>query len=290
MQQDPSMAPFRTDLSQSDAVTLLNAIINADGRIQKIPLRSGDVWMKRQGTEKPIWWRHLQAGFAKLLPFPFMRPTPILSAEGMTKRERSTIDAFAAKGFPVPPIIYTASKVIVLGDVGPSIAERLGALRNVDQSAHEALLVDCAEALGQLHGAGLCHGRPHVRDFFLSDGRIGFLDFEERPEEVMRLETAQARDLWLLFLPLASLSLEGQKTLNEAFGKWRAAAPEAAQHQLRQMIAVLGRFLPIVRLIGRVRMGSDLRRFILATEFLKTALETDAAPHGAGKAGKDDRT
>jgi hypothetical protein len=56
------------------------------------------------------------------------------------------------------------------------------------------------------------------------------------------------------------------------------------------MIAVLVRFLPNALLIGRLLMGSDLQRFILATEFLKTALETDAALDGASKAGKDDRT
>jgi tRNA A-37 threonylcarbamoyl transferase component Bud32 len=290
MQQYQDRVQSRSDLSEHDVVALLSAVIHATGRIEKIPLSSGDVWMKRQGTEKPIWWRHLQTLCSKLLPIPFLRPSMVLSAEGMTERERSTIERFAAKGFLVPSIIHSAPRVIVLGDVGPSIAEHLCLLRDTDPETHEDLLINCVEALGVLHGAGLCHGRPHVRDFFLRDGQIGFLDFEERPEEVMSVETAQARDLWLLFLPVASLSQNREKTLPIAFEKWRSRAPEATQVELHQMIALLGRFLPIVRLIGRVRMGSDLRRFILATEFLKTALETDAALNGAGKAGKDDRT
>jgi len=41
-------------------------------------------------------------------------------------------------------------------------------------------------------------------------------------------------------------------------------------------------------LIGRVRMGSDLRRFIMATDYLMNAVNADAAVKKSGKAGKDD--
>lgn len=281
---------YHADLSSEDVATLLRAVLTSDGRIKKIKLSNVTVWMKRQGTEKPIWWRHMQAGFAKLLPFPFMRPSLILSAEGMNAREIATIDAFKQKGFQVPDVLYRAPRVVVLGDVGPSVADRLWPIRTTDPLEHEALIIRSVDALGRIHAAGLCHGRPHVRDFFVRNGEIGFFDFEERPEQVMALAVAQARDLWLLLLTTSTISLDVQKTFESAFQKWRLHAPEATQAQLRQMIAILGRFLPFVRLIGRVRMGSDLRRFILATEFLKTALETDAAPDRAGKAGKDDRT
>jgi tRNA A-37 threonylcarbamoyl transferase component Bud32 len=290
MQLQNGEAISHKDISAEDIAVLLQSILRATDRIEKIELPSATVWMKRQGTEKPIWWRHLQESLSKLLPYAFMRPSKILDAEGMNQREINAIEAFALKGFTVPEIIYRAPRVVVVKDVGPSIADRMGAKRLSDPAGHEALIVQSVEALGEIHGAGLCHGRPHVRDFFLKDGKIGFLDFEECPQEVMPLVTAQARDLWLLLLPLSTLSLDVHKTLPQAFDKWCLRAPAATQDELRQMIAVLGRFLPIVRLIGRVRMGSDLRRFILATEFLKTALETDVALLSAGKAGKDDRT
>ncbi|MGG2477508.1 serine/threonine protein phosphatase, partial [Rhizobium sp. BR5] len=58
--------------------------------------------------------------------------------------------------------------------------------------------------------------------------------------------------------------------------------------ELCRLTRILGRFLPLARLIGRVRMGSDLRRFIMATDYLMNAVNTDAAVTTTGKAGKDD--
>jgi len=46
-------------------------------------------------------------------------------------------------------------------------------------------------------------------------------------------------------------------------------------------------FLWPTRLIGRVHMGSDLRRFLAATRYLSQVL-LSPRPAGASKAGKDD--
>ena len=290
MQVEGEVEALRDKFSKDELLTLFQTVMWSKPRIQKLQLPSANVWLKRQGVEKPIVWRKLQRVAAKLLPYAFMRPAPILDAEGMNQREVRAAQKFANSGFPVPELIYCGPRMVLLGDVGPTVAELLSTIRTSDPETHEELIIRSVEALGNVHAAGLCHGRPHLRDFFLKGEEVGFLDFEERPEDVMSLETAQARDLWLLFLTTSTMSLDLQNTFERAYKAWSLRAPIGAQQELRQMIAVLGRFLPIVRLIGRVRMGSDLRRFILATEFLKNALESDAAPDGAGKAGKDDRT
>ncbi|MGG2477507.1 serine/threonine protein phosphatase, partial [Rhizobium sp. BR5] len=41
---------------------------------------------------------------------------------------------------------------------------------------------------------------------------IGFMDFEERPQDVMPLATAQARDIWLLFLQVATRACNPPET------------------------------------------------------------------------------
>jgi hypothetical protein len=127
-----------------------------------------------------------------------------------------------------------------------------------------------------------------VRDFFLADGRVGFMDFEERPQDVMPLETAQARDIWLLFLQVATRACDAPKTCDAAFARWCENAPPRALEELCRLTGILGRFLPVARLIGRVRMGSDLRRFIMATDYLMNAVNPEAAVKNTGKAGKDD--
>ncbi|WP_454686678.1 phosphotransferase [Agrobacterium leguminum] len=279
---------FHVHLEDGDIAALMRALLKSERRVQKLELSATTVWIKRQGTETPSWWIKLQTFLAKLLPYTFMRPSPPLDGAGLMRRELETLQVFKARGFPVPPIIYSSLTAVVLGDVGPTIMEHMDAIKTARPAEHDALLVKSAEALGALHAAGLCHGRPHVRDFFLEHGRVGFMDFEERPQEVMPLETAQARDIWLLFLQVATRACDARKTCDAAFARWRENAPPRALEELCRLTGILGRFLPVARLIGRVRMGSDLRRFIMATDYLMNAVNPEAAVKKTGKAGKDD--
>lgn len=268
---------FHVHLEDADIAALMQALLTSDRRTQQLHLSVGSVWIKRQGTEKAPWSIKLQSILASALPYKFLKPSPILTPGAMMAREKRRMIEFEEKGFPVPEIIYSSKTAIVLADVGATVQRILGrelATRPVD---HDALLIDCAAAIGDLHASGLCHGRPHVRDFFLRDGRIGFMDFEEEPQVVMPIETAQARDIWLLFLPLTMLAQNGTVTLDSAYHAWTSRAPKAAIAELRRLVRVLGLFLPLARLIGRVQMGSDLRRFIVATDYLKNAVETEAA-------------
>jgi tRNA A-37 threonylcarbamoyl transferase component Bud32 len=279
---------FHVHLEDGDIAALMRVLLKSERRVQKLELSTTTVWIKRQGTETPSWWIKLQTFLARLLPYTFMRPSPRLDGAGLMRRELETLQSFKDQGFPVPPVIYSSPTAVVLGDVGPTVMESMNAMKAASPVEHDALLVQSAEALGELHAAGLCHGRPHVRDFFLQNGRIGFMDFEERPQEVMPLETAQARDIWLLFLQVATRACDAPKTCDAAFARWCENAPPRALEELCRLIGILGRFLPLARLIGRVRMGSDLRRFIMATDYLMNAVNPEAAVKNTGKAGKDD--
>jgi hypothetical protein len=105
---------------------------------------------------------------------------------------------------------------------------------------------------------------------FFAGPRLGFMDFEEEPQSVMPLATAQARDIWLLFLQIATSARLGTETRDRAYEAWSRHAPPQAIAELRRMTRFLAGFLSIARLIGRVHMGSDLQRFIIATSYLVT--------------------
>ncbi len=100
----------------------------------------------------------------------------------------------------------------------------------------------------------------------------------------MPLADAQARDLWLLFLQLTDRARLGEATARQAYGAWRAAAPPETEAALATMIRFLAKFLSPTRLIGRVHMGSDLRRFLAATGYLSEVLLAPRAAD-ASKAG-----
>ncbi|TXH84512.1 MAG: serine/threonine protein phosphatase [Rhizobium sp.] len=262
---------FIPNLNGKDIETLLTVLVGGSRRVERVPLSARQVWIKRYGTEKPSVWRHLQTIFSRLLPVAFLRPCAYLAPKQMAEREIRRIETFKEQGIAVPEILYSSNGAIVLADAGITVQRRLGQLRDSDPAAHDDLMVACAAELGRLHAKGLCHGRPYPRDMFFAGNRLGFMDFEEDPQTVMPVAVAQARDIWLLFLQIATGARLGLATQNRAYEAWSAQAPAAARAELQRMIRFLGGFLFLARLIGRVHMGSDLQRFIVATSFLMHA-------------------
>lgn len=260
-------------VSDADIALLVAALADDSRRVQRVGLSRRIVWIKRYGTEPTILWQYLHRLIMPFLP-PVFRSGPRLGAEAMIAQEAARMACFADKGFRAPRVLYRSGAAVVLSDLSPSIDALLSTLRDQAEE-HDALLVACAGALGRLHAAGLCHGRPYPRDMTLTEGEVGFLDFEENPEAVMPLTDAQARDLWVLFFQISSRALKGRETFDAAFAAWASHAPEETQAALSRLIAFAARFLPLARLIGRVRMGSDLRRFIVATGYLVEAVGSD---------------
>lgn len=275
------------DATAKDIETLLVVLARGARRIERVEMSFGAVWVKRYDTECPRLWTKTQGLLARLFRLPFLRPSLQRDRQAMVDREVRRIAAFAAKGLPVPRVLYRSGSALVLSDAGPTIHARLAALKTDDPVRHDDLLVTCAADLGVLHAMGFCHGRPHPRDLFLQEGRVGFMDFEEEPEAVMPVATAQARDLWLLFLHLVPRAIEGEETAGRAFAAWAGTAPSSAIAELCLLVAFLAKFLWLTRLIGRVHMGSDLRRFLAATRYLSQVLLA-SRPADASKAGKDD--
>ncbi|MBB4348975.1 serine/threonine protein phosphatase [Aliirhizobium cellulosilyticum] len=257
-------------LPSEDAATLLAALVSDARRVQAVTLSCGTVWIKRHGDKGRRAIVAVQNAVARVFRLPFMRPSPAETAEGMVQRDLRRIAKYSHAGVPTAAVIYSSGSAIVLSDIAPTVQQRLKFLRNDDPAAHDELLVFCASELGRLHGVGLCHGRPYPRDMFIRDERLGFIDFEEEPEAVMPMETAQARDLWLLFLQLSIRAADRRKTQDRAYAAWAVAAPKAAIAELREITRSMGRFLWLARLIGRFHMGRDLRQFILATTYLTT--------------------
>lgn len=282
---DTSGIAVISDLSDADIAVLVAALTDRSRRVQRIELTRRTVWIKRYGTEKVNMWYWPHRLLSPLLP-PFFRAGPLRSPDEMIGQEVVRIERFMLKGVQVPEVLYRAGATLILSDLSPSVHAKLAAIRETDAVGHEALLVETAAALGRIHAAGLCHGRPHPRDLTVVDGRIGFLDFEEDPEAVMPLADAQARDIWILFFQLTRRTLQGEPTLDRAYRAWSKAAPAEARVALGRLIRLAARFLPAARLIGRVHMGSDLRRFIVATGYLEKAVGQEKQP--VGKAGKND--
>jgi len=262
-------------LSAEDLASL-PALLAANAHLRVVPLIVGDrrVWVKRYDVERMPAGKVLHALVSPLLPV-FLRSSP--RAQTGLERERRKMELFRCAGFPVADVLFADSAALVLSDAGEVAQKQLDELRCVNAAAHDDLLVKLAQALGEAHRAGLCHGRPHPRDMFLRQERVGFLDFEEEPEAVMPLPMAQARDLWLLFLQISSrAALPG--TQMRALSAWRTAAPAAVVPALARLVGFFHGWMAPLRLLPESLLGKDALYAVKATSFLKNALDAEPAP------------
>lgn len=259
------------ELKDEDIAIMLAALAGGTGRVQRVSLSDRDVWIKRYNRLGPRLGQRFLWGFSRLIRQPVLRPAPLLEAEGLIDREIRQIARFSKAGFLTPTVFYRGKSAIVLSHLGQPVDRQMNEVAKTDPAAHDALLVRCGLELGRLHAAGLCHGRPHPRDFVIDDGRFGFLDFEEEPAAVMPLATAQARDIWLLFLQVASRCLDPQ-TPAAVLAAWRSNRPPEVETALAEIIPFFARLLPLARFSTRLRAGKDVIRFISATDFLQSAI------------------
>lgn len=272
-------------LSPEGMERLLRLLATQPRRLSFAEIDGRTVWIKRFDTERRPLAKRLHALASPLLPSA-LHASPNVDAAGAAMREARKAASFNAAGFPTPAILWRGGVVLVLAEVSEIVQKMLGRLREADPAGHEDLLVEMAAALGRVHAVGLCHGRPHPRDMFRrADGTWGYLDFEEEPEAAMPLATAQARDVWVLFMQIVARA-QHEDTGARAFAAWRAEAPAGIVPELRKAVSRLALALPGLRLLRPVGLGKDGRNLLDAIAFLRSALRAGPNPLPAGAAGK----
>jgi hypothetical protein len=275
----------------------------AQKRIQSLAFGDRKVWVKKAVKQlHPGHYAH--AAMSIVLPRSIYRPSPPEVGEAASRGEAQRLRAFQAKGIDVPDLLYEGAGLLVLGDCGPTVERRLKEFRSQGAAvAHDALLVAMAHGMAAVHAAGLVHGRPHPRDMFLCEGRVGFMDFEQNPLRAMSLVRAQARDALFLFGFVADLAMMPETPMR-AWEAWTSRAPLETRRQLGRTLKGMKLLMSAGRLASRFKLGADLRRFLAGTGFLSSVQENleessgnatapvraDWAPSAGKMDGNDNRT
>jgi tRNA A-37 threonylcarbamoyl transferase component Bud32 len=259
---------------------LADLLTNSRGkRISPASLRDRPIWIKWIDAEKRPIGKRLHALLNPILPAPFLKASPELALEDYLERETRKMERFRAAGLQVPDLIHAGPNCLILSDQGSNVEKEFKRLSKTDPEAADRLLVRAAEAMGQAHARGLCHGRPHLRDMFIAGETIGFLDFEEEPEAVMPLATAQARDIWMLFMHIADKACDPASEI-AAFEAYRSVAPLEVLEELREIVRFVGVLIPLLRLMRLLGLGEDGVRILASTAFLKRTMERDGVSAG----------
>jgi tRNA A-37 threonylcarbamoyl transferase component Bud32 len=256
-------------LSADDLALVLHGLASSPARrITSLDILGRRVWIKRYDIEPLALAKRLHWLVSPILFPVFLRGSAPALGEAGVERECSKMAAFRAAGFQTPDVVYRSGATLVLSDVSPVLTNQLF---GASQEERRARLLKLFSALGRMHSAGLVHGRPHLRDMSIRNDEVCFFDFEEAPETAMPLADAQARDLWLLMLPLVDW-MPDEKIRMMCLKTWLAKAPSPA---VLALIRFLGFCRPVVAAAGLLPArlgGNDLKRFLATARFLVASL------------------
>lgn len=255
------------DLAQ--VLQVLQALASSPGRrITPINVSGRRFWIKRYDIEPLALAKRLHWLVSPILFPVFLRGSAPALGEAGVERECSKMAAFRAAGFQTPDVIYRSGATLILSDVSPVLTEQLAGATELER---RQLLPVLFAALGQIHSVGLVHGRPHLRDMSIRNGEAYFFDFEEAPETTMPLADAQARDLWLVMLPVVAAEPDADQC-RLFLQAWLNRAPVAAIVALLRFLKFCRPLLGLARLVPVSLQGGDLKRFLGAARFLVASI------------------
>lgn len=164
-------------------------------RIERVERDGRVAWIKRYGkNDRRLRMAVLRWLARRLGANALLAPVP-LSGEAACASELAMLRRLAALGVHVPEVIAANATELVLSDMGGVIPLRL---RNGELTDRLHLLDAAIAALCDLHVRGGYASQAMARNLTWDGQRIGFIDLEEDPTQMMSVAAAQARD-WLMF-------------------------------------------------------------------------------------------
>lgn len=227
---------------------------------------AGRGWLKRyEGGPRRLrlWLLNRVAGW---LQVPCLRAAPARCGDAARQLEQRRLIELTQCQVRVPQVLQSGESALLLADLGPTLAARL---RGAGQARRLQLLARAASAIAATHARDACLGQPLARNITVDDAdRVGFLDFEEDPLEVMTLDQAQCRD-WLLFAS-GSVRHAGDACAAELGQAFAVGLAQARPEVRAELADALHRLRPVGRLCAM--LGKRARGIHLAIEALRASL------------------
>lgn len=233
--------------------------------IERIDYQGQPAWLKRRPHSKRTIWHRLQAFMARALRLPILAATATEGGPKSLMDEANRLKELERKNIPVPQVLAINDDCLITQDVGQQL---LCYLHEVDQPEKINLLNKAMNTLIALHQAGLCHGRPSLKDMTILADVIYLIDLEENPLNVMTLAEAQARDIWLFLNSAARFCRQDNQLLNDLFELYEVSIAPQTLERLRHLVVTLK---PIRILASRIKplLGRDGLHAIKANKTLE---------------------
>ena len=156
-------------------------------RVFALRWKNRRIWIKQAVPAKQKGWHHLQRFLATITGIALLRPTVSPGGKEGLETEANTLRKLSEQGILVPDLVGVAENWIAIGDNGGILQTRIeDYIRAGDHDAVTKLIDAAGKGLAKLHQAGVAHGAPLLRNLTIrDDDKIGFIDFEEDPNERM---------------------------------------------------------------------------------------------------------
>ncbi|MBE70835.1 MAG: hypothetical protein CMO07_08910 [Thalassospira sp.] len=233
------------------------------------------IWVKQAVPAKHKVWHSVQRFAANITGIPLLRPTVSPGGQKGLESEAATLRKLTSLGVLVPDLIDVGENWIAIGDNGRILKTCIE--DDVDKGNDDAIrrhVVDAGAALARLHGEGVAHGAPLLRNMTLRDDhQIGFIDFEEDPNARMPVIDAQARDILLFVFSIQREFKKRPELLRAGWQAYVEAAGETAP-QLVPLRKVIRLLRPVYLMLRPFRrwLGTDALNGLWAYRTLRKSL------------------
>lgn len=171
--------------------------------------------------------------------------------------EHERLQALAAAGERVPPVLGFDGYTLETGDIGPTLDP---VLQRTPEAERLALMCAASADLAAFHARGQWHGGAQARNLTWDGQHFARLDFEERLQPGLPLATVQVYDLLQLVLSLTryldALGPQAVLAVLNAYGTASQAAMLSGLQPTPDLAGFLRRLLPRLRLVSRVASWS----------------------------------
>ncbi|KRG87973.1 serine/threonine protein phosphatase [Stenotrophomonas daejeonensis] len=232
---------------------------------EPIVIEGQRAWLKHYGEGSRAVALGLLNFVARRFHLDALRPPPHRGGAGACGIEARRLLELKAQGVHVPEVIGQGDTVLVLEHTGDSFN---ACLRKADMAGRDRLVGAAIAAIAEAHRNGAYFGQPLPRNMTWDGQRVGFIDFEEDPLEVMDQAQAQARD-WLMFGYGVARYYDDRPQALEAM--LAAAMEQAGKPVVEHAHAVTGRLRRLARMLRRAgKSGRALAHAILVVHGAST--------------------
>ncbi|NVK22640.1 MAG: hypothetical protein HWD86_08985 [Kangiellaceae bacterium] len=249
----------------------LQNALQTDKKITSFTANNNVYWLKRAEEENRRLSYIFLNTISKITDIPIIQAIPKAEKSKVLALEIERIESFSKHNVKVPQIVAHSQDYIVLTDLGRTMSSLLKdkSLQTIDFKRE--ILQKAIAALLDIHQKKLYLSQAVVRNICINkELEVGFIDFEDDPNQSLLLEQTQARDILLFTTSSARFYISDRDYYKQAIKDLLAQYPDTMVTEISKFAS---KFNWVRKLPFKDKLGSDYQKMQLAVAALNHIFE-----------------